>query len=159
MKLGPKNRIRVGVAWSSTSGFKNDSKRSLRLQEFICALPTQGFDYICLQKEIKACDQEFFNSCNNLQYYGRELNDFSDTAALIECVDLVITTCTSIPHLSAALGKRTWLLLSYVPDWRWFLDRADSPWYQSIKLYRQQTIGDWNGVLDRIKLDLTVVRD
>jgi tetratricopeptide (TPR) repeat protein len=154
-KLGERTKKRVGVVWSSMSNFKEDSKRSLMLMDFIKALPSEGFEYICLQKELKACDKEIFTSYKNIRFFGSDLKDFSDTAALIENVDLVISSCTSIPHLSGALGKETWILLSHVPDWRWFLNREDSPWYPSMKLYRQPSNGDWGGVLDKVKLDLT----
>ncbi|MBU3605579.1 tetratricopeptide repeat protein [Polynucleobacter sp. MWH-Creno-3A4] len=155
LKLGEGKNKRIGVAWSSTSAFKGDSKRSLLLEDFVKALPTEGYEYICLQKELKDCDKEFLHSYKNIKFFGDDLEDFSETAALIECVDLVISTCTSIPHLSAALGKETWVLLSYVPDWRWLLEREDSPWYPSIKLCRQQALGDWDNLLKRVNLDLS----
>jgi ADP-heptose:LPS heptosyltransferase len=107
-----------------------------------------------LQKEIKDCDKEFFRCYKNIRFFGDDLKDFSDTAALIENVDLVISTCTSIPHLCGALGKEAWVLLSHVPDWRWLLDREDSPWYPSIKLYRQPHFGNLSDVLDKIIFDL-----
>jgi len=153
-KLGEKRKKRVGVAWSSMSNFKDDTKRSLSLADFVQALPLDGFEYVCLQKDLKECDIEFFKTYNHIRFYGDEIADFSDTAALIENVDLVISTCTSIPHLSGALGKETWILLSHVPDWRWLLDRKDSPWYPAMQLYRQTSIGNWNSVLNRIKSDL-----
>jgi tetratricopeptide (TPR) repeat protein len=156
LKLGEKRNKRVGLAWSSMSGFKEDSKRSLLLADLVSALPLEGFEYICLQKELKECDKEFFRSYQNIRFFGDEFRDFSDTAALIENLDLVISTCTSVPHLSAALGKETWVLLSHVPDWRWLLCRDDSPWYPSMKLYRQTSIGDWKSVLDRVKSDLSI---
>ena len=159
LKLGEKRNKRVGLVWSSMSSFKEDSKRSLLLADFVKALPTEGFEYICLQKELKECDEEFFRAYKNIRFFGDELRDFSDTAALIENLDLVISTCTSVPHLSAALGKETWVLLSHVPDWRWLLDREDSPWYPSIKLYRQAGIGDWLSVLNKVKSDLSSRRD
>ncbi len=154
LKLGEKRKKRVGLVWSSVSSFKDDAKRSLRLIDFVRALPLEGFEYICLQKELKECDKEFFESYKNIRFFGDELGSFSDTAALIDNLDLVISTCTSVPHLSAALGKETWVLLSHVPDWRWLLDRVDSPWYQSMKLYRQSIIGDWGDPLENIKVDL-----
>ena len=154
LRLGKKRKQRIGLVWSSMSDFKDDSKRSLMLFDFIQALPSEGFEYVCLQKELKDCDKKFFENYKNIRFFGGELVDFSDTAALIENLDLVISTCTSIPHLSGALGKKTWILLSYVPDWRWLLDRQDSPWYQSVKLYRQTAIGDWGSVLDKVKFDL-----
>ena len=153
-KLGEKKKIRIGLAWSSVSGFKGDAQRSLQLSEFVKALPAEDFEYVCLQKEIKESDRDFFQAFGKIQFYGNDLNDFSDTAALVECVDLVISTCTSVPHLSAALGKKTWILLSYVPDWRWLLDREDSPWYPSVRLYRQQKLDDWSEVLNGVKTDL-----
>jgi tetratricopeptide (TPR) repeat protein len=155
-KLGEKRRKRVGLVWSSMSSFKNDSQRSLALSDFVQALPLEGFEYICLQKEIKECDKAFFKQYPHIQFFGDELNDFSDTAALIENLDLVISTCTSIPHLSGALGKKTWVLLSNVPDWRWLMNREDSPWYPSTKLYRQSTTGDWGSVLNHVKFDLNL---
>jgi ADP-heptose:LPS heptosyltransferase len=118
------------------------------------ALPKDCFEYICLQKEVKPVDQEVLDSNLEIRFFGSELLDFSDTAALIDCVDLVISTCTSVPHLAAALGKKTYLLISYNPDWRWMLERYDSPWYSSITLFRQQLNGDWGTVLDQLKTRL-----
>ena len=154
LRLGEKSKKRIGLVWSSMSGFKDDSKRSLSLKDFVKALPLDGFEYICLQKELKEGDKDFFENYGNIRFFGNELESFADTAGLIENLDLVISTCTSIPHLSAALGKETWVLLSHVPDWRWLLDGVESPWYPSIKLYRQPIIGDWDTILDKVKLDL-----
>jgi len=154
IKLGKKTKKRIGVVWSSISNFKDDSKRSLKLIDFVKALPSEGFEYICLQKEIKDCDKDFFENYKNIRFFGDELEDLEDTAALIENLDLVISTCTSVPHLSGALGKETWILLSHVPDWRWLLERDDSPWYPSVKLYRQSEINNWNKALESIHLDL-----
>ena len=145
---------RVGLVWSSMSNFKGDSIRSLKLADFIKALPLEGFEYICLQKELKESDKKFFKDYENIKFFGDDIRDFSDTAALIDNLDLVVSTCTSVPHLSGALGKETWLLLSHVPDWRWLLDRSDSPWYPKMKLYRQPTNGDWGPVLEEIRVSL-----
>lgn len=153
-KLGPKTKPRIGIAWSSTSNFKNDAKRSLSLSEFLVALPDKGYEYVCLQKEIKDCDKETLASHGDIRFFGDDLQSFGDTAALIECVDLVISTCTSIPHLSASLGKETWILLSFIPDWRWLLNREDSPWYPSVKLFRQDKLNNWDGVLTRVRASL-----
>ncbi|QWE04601.1 tetratricopeptide repeat protein [Polynucleobacter sp. JS-JIR-II-50] len=154
LKLGDRKKIRVGITWSSVSTFENDQERSLGLSTFIEAFPNDKYDLICLQKVIKHEDVGALNARSDIRFFGDELKDFSDTAALIECVDLVISTCTSIPHLSCALGKPTWLLLSYVADWRWLTDREDSPWYQTARLYRQTNCGDWNAPLQRIAIDL-----
>jgi len=154
LRLGEKKKKRIGVAWSSLSGFSGDAKRSLSLEQFVQALPSEKYEYICLQKEVKGSDKAFLTSYQDIRYFGDEIKDFTDTAALVDCVDLIISTCTSVPHLSAALGKETWLLLSQVPDWRWLLERGDSPWYPTMKLYRQQSLGDWSGVLERVRADL-----
>ena len=153
MRLGEKSAPRIGVVWSSVSLFGDDRKRGLTLEEFASALP-KGLEYICLQKQLKDLDVAFFKTYQGMQFYGEELLDFADTAALIDCLDLVITIDTAVAHLSGALGKKTWLMLPYVPDWRWFLNREDTPWYPQMKLYRQAALGDWSGVFNRISSDL-----
>ena len=90
----------------------------------------------------------------DIKFLGNEIESFDDSAAIIQQMDLVISIDTSIAHLSGALGKKTWVLLSCAPDWRWMLDREDSPWYQSVKLYRQKSFGDWDPVLSQVKKDL-----
>ena len=89
-----------------------------------------------------------------IKHYGNELNDFTDTAALCDLMDIVISVDTSVAHLAGALGKTTWILLPYVPDWRWLLDRDDSPWYESVKLYRQDEDRQYAPVLERVANDL-----
>jgi tetratricopeptide (TPR) repeat protein len=153
-KLGPKTRPRVGLVWSSVSTFKGDNKRSLTLAQFLPMLPAEGLEYICLQKEIKEHDKDLLVSKPQIQFFGDQFQDFSDTAALIENIDLVISTCTSTPLVAGALGKPVWMLLSFMPDWRWLLGRKDSPWYPSATLYRQDKAGDWDGVLKRVRADL-----
>ena len=153
-RLGAQSKPRIGIAWSSTSKFKNDKERSISFLQMLSALPIDKFDIYCLQQEIKEQDKSDFEK-NGFIFYGNDLKDFGDTAALIDCMDLVVSTCTSIPHLSAALGKPTWIMLQHVPDWRWMLDRTDSPWYPSVKLYRQHVRGEWDSVLRSVRDDLT----
>jgi tetratricopeptide (TPR) repeat protein len=153
-RLGAKTKPRVGVVWSSTSNFKGDAQRSMRFSQFQQALPPPDFQYICLQQAIKESDQASFFERQDISYFGDQLHDFSDTAALVENLDLIISTCTSVPHLSGAMGKPTWVLLGHVPDWRWMLHRDDSPWYPSVKLYRQDASWQWNAVVDRVRQDL-----
>jgi ADP-heptose:LPS heptosyltransferase len=107
-----------------------------------------------LQKEIKESDLELFKNTPQIRFYGEHLTDFSETAALMMNLDLIVSTCTSIPHLSAALGKPTWLLLAYTPDWRWLLNRKDTPWYPTMLLFRQERAGDWYGVINHVKKEL-----
>ena len=85
---------------------------------------------------------------------GRELSDFTDTAALVSQLDLVITVDTSVAHLAGALGRPVWILLPHCPDWRWMVEREDSPWYPSARLYRQQAAGDWRAPFAQIRTDL-----
>jgi hypothetical protein len=154
-KLGDKKKLRLGVVWSSSSNFKDDYKRSMSLEMFLNLIPFEKYEVVCLQKEIKDQDKNFFElHKNEIRFVGDELRDFSDTAALASSMDLVISTCTSVPHMTAALGIPTWILVSYSPDWRWLLNRDDSPWYDCIKLYRQGPDRQWSPLLVRIKEDL-----
>jgi len=155
-RLGMKTKPRVGIVWSSTSNYKNDVSRSMCLSSFLEHLPVNNLDLVCLQKEIKSVDRAYLNFGDQIKYFGDELNDFSDTNGLASCMDLVISTCTSVPHMTAALGIETWLLLAHVPDWRWLKDRDESPWYDSMKLYRQGSDKEWTPVLTRVAKDLGV---
>jgi len=152
-KLGKKDKLRVGLVWSGSTIHKNDHNRSLTLSELLPYLPPQ-IDYVCLQKEMRDVDKTLLEQHPEIQYFGDALEDFTDTAALCELVDVVISVDTSVAHLAGMLGKPTWVLLSFSPDWRWLLDRDVSPWYPSIKLYRQTRINDWDSVLKRTKADL-----
>ena len=152
-KLGKKIRPRVGLVWSGNAKHKNDSNRSITLQQLYSFLP-DGYDYISLHKEIRPSDQEVLNNQIGITTFCTELHDFSDTAALCELMDVVISVDTSVAHLASALGKETWILLPYAPDWRWFLDQQNSPWYQSARLYRQDERREWNNVLNNIAADL-----
>jgi len=110
--------------------------------------------YVSVQKEVREPDEHTLKVNPDILNVADELEDFSDTAALCACMDAVISVDTSVAHLSAALGLETWILLPFNPEWRWLLKRSDSPWYSSAKLYRQQTMGDWKGILAQVKLDL-----
>ncbi len=152
-RLGSKLKLKVGLVWSGNPDHKNDHNRSLLLQDMIPFLPN-GFEFISLQKEVRALDKLTLDSNSHILSFAGHLNDFIDTAALIDNLDLVISVDTSVAHLSGALGKKTIILLPSMPDWRWLLDREDSPWYPSVKLYRQSTVNDWNSVLERVRVDL-----
>ena len=153
LRLGEKTKKRIGLVWSGNPHHKNDHNRSILLRDILPFLPNQ-FEYVSLQKEVREIDKLTLDSNLHILDFASHLNDFLDTAALIDNLDLVISVDTSVAHLSGALGKKTLLMLPYVPDWRWLLDRDDSLWYPSVKIYRQPDIGDWDSVFDRIKLDL-----
>jgi tetratricopeptide (TPR) repeat protein len=163
-RLGSKRRPRVGLVWSG--GFRPDqpevwatnARRNIGLDQ-IAKLKMEEVDFYSLQKGDPA-EQELRNRQNevwpedNFYNYTNELVDFSDTAGLIANLDLVISVDTSTAHLAGALGKPVWILNRFDSCWRWLLDRDDSPWYPTAKLYRQTNIGDWDSLLDSVRIDL-----
>jgi tetratricopeptide (TPR) repeat protein len=144
---------RIGLAWSGNHQHRNDHNRSLPLAQLLPCLPA-GFQYISLQKEVRQDDQPALLAHPGILHFGSDLHDFSDTAALIQTLDLVISVDSSVAHLSAALGTPTWILLPFAPDWRWMLNRSDSPWYPSVRLYRQTRHNNWDEVLHTLARDL-----
>jgi hypothetical protein len=152
-KLGSTSGLRVGLVWSGDPRHQNDKNRSIPLAELMAALPP-GCAYVSLQSEIRDSDRQALDDCDRLVHFGSELTDFSDTAALCAQMDLVVCVDTSVAHLSGALGKPTFLLLPYNPDWRWLLNRTDSPWYPTMQLYRQAQLGSWQSALEKVIADL-----
>lgn len=150
--LGPATRLRVGLAWSGNPGHTNDHHRSIAFAEFAQAL-TPACEFVSLQKEVRAGDAAALAAAP-VRDLGARLHDFSDTAALCAAMDVVVTVDTSIAHLAGALGKPVWILLPYAPDWRWLLERSDSPWYPGARLVRQGYGEDWSAVLARVRADL-----
>ena len=150
--LGSKAKPRIGLVWSGNSTHKNDGNRSLPLKTLIDFLP-QEFEYISLQKEVREDDFDTLRN-STIKHFSDHLKDFTDTAALCDLMDLVVTVDTSVAHLAGALGKKTWILLPYVPDWRWLLDRTDSPWYESVRLYRQGEERQYETVIQQVAFDL-----
>ena len=152
-RLGVKTRPRVGLSWSGSPTHKNDHNRSLALGDLLAALP-QGVQYVSLQKELREADAKTLAARPDLLHVGDELHDFTDTAALCGLMDRVISVDTSVAHLAGSLGCKTWVLLPFNPDWRWMLERSDTPWYPDVVLYRQETFGNWSGVLKTLGEDL-----
>ncbi len=163
-KLGDKNRPRVGLVWSG--GFRRNQPEAWSVNSWrniplakLAALKNPDIEFYSLQKGQPA-ESELAELIKNnwdgphIVDYTSLLNDFSDTAALIENLDLVISVDTSTAHLAGALGKPVWILNRFETDWRWLLERTDSPWYPTAKLYRQQKAGDWDAVVQRVKADL-----
>jgi tetratricopeptide (TPR) repeat protein len=153
-KLGEKTKPRVGLVWSGNADHQNDRNRSVLLADLMRHLPSER-QYVSLQKEVRVVDRQALEGNGNILHFGDELADFTDTAALCGLMDLVISVDTSVAHLSGALGVATWVLLSFSPDWRWLLERDDSPWYPSAKLYRQPRIGAWEEVFLKVGADLS----
>lgn len=152
-RLGARRGPRVGIVWSGIALHGHDAERSLALDNFAAVLPA-GMDVVCLQKDIRESDRAVLRRLPAVRVFAAELGDFADTAALLANMDLVVSVDTSVAHLAGALGKPLWLLLQYNPDWRWLLERDDSPWYPSARLYRQEALGDWQTVLTRLAADL-----
>ena len=155
-KLGPTSQLRVGLVWSGDPRHQNDKHRSIALAELMAALPL-GLNYFSLQSEIRDSDRQALDDCERLVHFGPELKDFSDTAALCAQMDVVVCVDTSVAHLSGALGKPTFLMLPYNPDWRWLLERTDSPWYPTMKLFRQAQLGSWQNALDSVGANLQLM--
>jgi ADP-heptose:LPS heptosyltransferase len=146
-QLGARGRARVGLVWSGNPSHKNDANRSLALERVVESLIGQPVDLVSLQKEVREADRAVLARHPQIRDFGAELRDFADTAGLIAHLDVVISVDTSVAHLAGAMGKPLWVLLPYVPDWRWLLDREDSPWYPTARLFRQPGMGDWASVL------------
>jgi tetratricopeptide (TPR) repeat protein len=151
-RLGPHDRLRVGLVWSGSRTHSNDHNRSTSLQTLSRILDVDAV-FVSLQKDVRDDDKAGLDRSNVIDW-TTELTDFADTAALVKCLDLVITVDTSVAHLAAALGCRTWILLPWAPDYRWLLNRDDSPWYPTVRLFRQNETRDYTSVLDRVRLEL-----
>jgi tetratricopeptide (TPR) repeat protein len=153
-KLGPRKTPRIGIVWSGRKEHINDHDRSIALSTLV-ALASTGIQFVSLQNEVRPDDEKILLANKHIIRFDREFEDFSDTAALTMLMDLVISVDTSVAHLAGALGKPVWILLPFAPDWRWLLDREDSPWYPTARLFRQPRIGDWDSVVERVKEELT----
>lgn len=144
-RLGPRRGPRVGLVWSGNPEHPNDANRSIPLKTLLDSLPPH-VQLVSLQKEVRAEDRGVLQE-SRLFHAGEALQSFADTAALTDCMDLVISVDTSVAHLAGALGKPFWVLLAQDPDWRWLLDRDDSPWYPTARLFRQPAHKDWASVM------------
>ena len=134
---------RVGLAWAGHGSHQKDRDRSVPLAAFAPLANVPGVRFFSLQLGKPAADFP-------LTDWTAELHDFAATAALVSQLDLVITVDTAVAHLSAALGRPTWVLVAFAPDWRWLLDRADSPWYPTVRLFRQPAVGNWAEPIGRV---------
>ena len=144
-KLGTQTKPRIGLVWSGSVAPGRQFDRTLPLT-MLTGLTFPEVQWVSLQKDVSGAEKEVLNSAGVL-HFEDELNDFADTAALVELMDLVITIDTSVAHLAGALAKPVWVLLRYAADWRWLIDRNDSPWYPSATLFRQPAAGDWESVI------------
>jgi hypothetical protein len=150
--------FRIGICWQGAKGGEVDIGRSfpVRLFEGIAGIP--GVRLISLQKNAGMEQLRDLPAGMKVETFGDDLDPgpdaFVDTAAIMEVLDLVITSDTAVAHLAGALGRPVWVALSHVPDWRWLLDRSDSPWYPKMRLFRQKERGDWQSVFAEMETGL-----
>jgi hypothetical protein len=152
-RLGRHDRLRVGVVWSGNPKHPNDHERSLPLQ-LMARLFDVDATFISLQKDPRPDDARLLREQTKVVDLTGRLSDLAETAALISCLDLVITVDTSVAHLAGTLGRPTWVLLPYTPDYRWLLGRDDSPWYPAVRLFRQTASHDYAEIIDRVRAEL-----
>ncbi len=158
-KLGRDDgKLTVGLVWTGNPLFKENARRSMRLEQLAQLGSVEGVEFYSLQKGKAGEQAKYPPDGLKLIDLGPELNDFAETAAVMSNLDLIITTDTSIPHLAGALGRPVWLMLQFVPDFRWMLEREDSPWYPTMRLFRQRAPGDWEGVISRVAAALKDLR-
>ena len=144
---------RIGLVWSGSTGHKNDENRSMSLDQ-LAPLFNMDIEFVCLQPEIRQGDEGWLAAHSEVKLPRFSLRDFADTAALVENLDLVISVDTSVAHLAGALGKPVWIIVSSDPDFRWLLEREDSPWYPTARLFRQRERGNWAEVVSRVVSEL-----
>jgi len=152
-RLEGDTRFKVGLAWAGRPSHPWDRYRSTALDGLAALWAVQGVRFVSLQKG-QTAQVEAFSTAHPLLDLGRELADFADTAAVISQLDLVICVDTAVAHLAGALGKPVWVLLSQPTDWRWLEEREDTPWYPTMRLFRQHKAGDWPGVVARVRAAL-----
>jgi tetratricopeptide (TPR) repeat protein len=151
-RIGRRRKLRIGLVWSGNPQHDNDHNRSIPLHTLL-RITEANARFVSLQKGLRASDETLLAQTGIVDLTSH-LTDFAETAALVSCLDLVISVDTSVAHLAGALGRPTWVLLPYVPDYRWLLDREDSPWYPSLRLFRQSERRNWDQVLDRVRQEL-----
>ena len=158
--LDPWQRMRVGLAWSGSASHASDRSRSIPLAGLAPLVERTDLEWHVIQRDIRPADRTILDDWDQITDNSGSLTDFTETAALISLMDLVITVDTAVAHLAGALGKPVWLLLAHSADWRWLQGRADTPWYPTMRLFRQPRQGDWAAVLTEIgrQLDLWSVR-
>ena len=152
-ELGPRTRLRIGLVWAGRRREPVNRTRDMGLEVFD-PLTSLDVEIISLQKEIPDQDRRVLESMPKIICLGEKLSDFADTAALIENLDMVIGVDSAVAHLAGAQGKPVWIMLRHSGEWRWLLERSDSPWYPTARLFRQKKPGDWAGVVSDITQQL-----
>ena len=154
-KLSTKEHPQIGIVWSGDRlpELPEQTDGSIGLADFL-KLVNADTTFVCAQQVISDTDARLLHEHAEILTFGDALNDFSEAAALLSRLDLLITVDSSMAHLAGALGKPVWVLLRHTPDWRWLIDREDSPWYPTARLFRQHTNGEWSEILERVAAEL-----
>jgi hypothetical protein len=152
-RLGESRSPRVGLVWSGNPQNWIDQRRSIPLEDWLPHL-SPGFEYVSLQNPVRDSDLAALER-SGIRRFDAHWLDFPGTAALLDCLDVLLSVDTSVAHLGGAIGRPTYVLLPYEADWRWMRDREVSPWYPSMRLYRQTASGDWGGPMKRVGSDLS----
>jgi ADP-heptose:LPS heptosyltransferase len=152
-RLADNSRMRVGICWAGNGAHGNDRKRSIPLDRLAAILSLPSVDFFSLQKDVGDAQAAILREYGVVAL-GQDFTDFADTAAAIALLDLVISVDTSVAHLAGAMGKGIALLIPFSPDFRWLLDRTDSPWYPTMRIFRQSQIGDWDAPVAQLRDEL-----
>jgi tetratricopeptide (TPR) repeat protein len=158
--LGPWRKMRVGLAWSGSVQHAADRNRSIPLALLTPLLTRTDVACHVIQREIHDADRQAMIDFPALADHSVSLTDFAQTAALVASMDMIISVDTAVTHLAGALNMSTWVMLAHSADWRWMRDRDDSPWYPSLRLFRQKQRGDWHTVIEQVtdNLDQWAIR-
>jgi Tfp pilus assembly protein PilF len=150
----PERGLRVGLVWAGSPTHIRDRQRSLAFKEFVGLTQLPGITFYSLQKGPAAKELASTPDGAHIVDLSEHLDDFTDTAAIIANLDLVLSADTSVAHLAGAMGKPVWVLLPRVSEWRWLKDRADTPWYPTMRLFRQTVAGRWDDVMEQAREEL-----
>ncbi len=153
----PRGLKRIGLAWTGRPTHPNDRRRSVRLSRLLPLTHAGQAAFVSLQKPMPEADRDTMAAFNGMLDLSAELADFGETAALVQNLDLIITVDTSMGHLAGAMAKPVWIMVPKAADWRWMLEREDTPWYPTARLFRQAKPGEWDPVLERVTGALTAV--
>jgi hypothetical protein len=148
------SKLKIGLVWSGRPQHTNDRNRSCALMELLPLLRMKGANFFGLQKGAGAEQIQSLPDGISFTPLGEELNDFSDTAAVIANLDLVISVDTAVAHLAGAMAKPVWVMIPFIPDWRWGMQRHDTDWYPTMRLFRQPRFKDWSSVVKRLCAEL-----
>jgi Flp pilus assembly protein TadD len=153
-QIGALPQPRIAIAWSGNASHDNDRNRSIAFERLVPLFGKGGASFISVQRDLRSEDAAALVAESRVTHVGAELEDFSDTAAVLALCDLVIAVDTAAVHLAGAMGRPVWVLVPFAPDWRWTLQGETTPWYPTARLFRQTALEDWDGVIARVGAEL-----